>query len=64
MKVLLLPKDPNDEKNIILEIVPARAETKPHCSLQKSSAVYTRYTELQHWKVEVLSSSGIICQEA
>lgn len=31
LKVLLLPKDPNDDKNVIVEIRAAPAETKPHC---------------------------------
>ena len=33
IKILLLPKDPNDDKNIIMEIVEQQAETKQHYSL-------------------------------
>jgi peptide chain release factor 1 len=38
LKVLLLPKDPNDEKNIILEIRAGPEETKPRSSPRRSSA--------------------------
>jgi peptide chain release factor 1 len=57
IKVLLLPQDPNDEKNIILEIRPARAGTKPGFSPTTSSRMYLRYAELKGWKTEIMSLS-------
>ena len=38
LKILLLPKDPNDEKNVIVEIRAARAETRQHYSLPNYTA--------------------------
>ena len=37
LKILLLPKDPNDEKNVIVEIVPVQAEMRPHFLRQRST---------------------------
>ena len=37
LKILLLPKDPNDEKNVIVESVPVRAETRRHFLQLKST---------------------------
>src|ERR1700729_2187594 len=57
LKVLLLPKDPNDEKNIILE---SRAGTGGDEATLFAAEIFrmsTRFAEMQRWKVEILSSS-------
>jgi peptide chain release factor 1 len=57
LKVLLLPKDPNDEKNIILEIRAGTGGDEASLFAAELFRLYTRYAESQRWKVEVLSSS-------
>jgi peptide chain release factor 1 len=57
LKVLLLPKDPNDEKNIILEIRAGTGGDEATLFAAEIFRMYTRYAESQRWKVEVLSSS-------
>src|ERR1700726_324495 len=57
LKVLLLPKDPNDEKNIILEIRAGTGGDEATLFAAEIFRMYTRFAEMQRWKVEVLSSS-------
>ena len=57
LKVLLLPTDPNDEKNIILEIRAGTGGDEATLFVAEIFRMYTRYAETQRWKVEVLSSS-------
>ena len=57
LKVLLLPKDPNDEKNIILEIRAGTGGDEATLFAAEIFRMYTRYAEMQRWKVEVLSTS-------
>jgi peptide chain release factor 1 len=57
LKVLLLPKDPNDEKNIILEIRAGTGGDEATLFVAEMFRMYSRYAETQGWKVEVLSSS-------
>ena len=57
LKVLLLPKDPNDHKNIILEIRAGTGGDEASLFAAELFRMYTRYAEIQRWKVEVLSSS-------
>jgi peptide chain release factor 1 len=57
LKVLLLPKDPNDEKNIILEIRAGTGGDESSLFAAELFRMYTRYAETQNWKVEVLSTS-------
>src|SRR6201984_3395396 len=57
LKVLLLPKDPNDEKNIILEIRAGTGGDEATLFAAEIFRMYTRYAETQRWKVEVTSSS-------
>src|ERR1700722_3427171 len=57
LKVLLLPKDPNDEKNVILEIRAGTGGDEATLFAAEIFRMYTRYAETQRWKVEVLSSS-------
>src|SRR2546428_7986163 len=57
LKVLLLPKDPNDEKNVILEIRAGTGGDEAPLFAAEIFRMYTRYAETQRWKVEVLSTS-------
>src|SRR5213595_3190715 len=57
IKLLLLPKDPNDEKNIILEIRAGTGGDEATLFAAEVFRMYTRYAESQRWKVEVLSTS-------
>jgi peptide chain release factor 1 len=57
LRVLLLPKDPNDEKDIILEIRAGTVGDEATLFAAEMFRMYTRYAETQNWKVEVLSSS-------
>ncbi|GAC1663252.1 MAG: peptide chain release factor 1 [Acidobacteriaceae bacterium] len=57
LKLLLLPKDPNDEKNIILEIRAGTGGDEASLFAAEMFRMYTRYAEQNRWKVEVLSSS-------
>src|SRR5438128_4267998 len=57
LKVLLLPKDPNDEKNVILEIRAGTGGDEATLFAAEMFRMYDRYAESQHWKVEVLSTS-------
>ncbi|MDQ4076200.1 MAG: peptide chain release factor 1 [Chloroflexota bacterium] len=61
MRVLLLPKDPNDEKNIIVEVRAGAGGDEAGLFAAELYRMYTRYAENQGWKIEVLSSneSGI-----
>src|ERR1700752_353716 len=57
LKALLLPKDPNDEKNVILEIRAGTGGDEATLFAAEIFRMYTRYAESQRWKVEVLSTS-------
>src|SRR6267154_3297958 len=57
LKVLLLPKDPNDEKNVILEIRSGTGGDEATLFVAEVFRMYNRYAETQKWKVEVLSTS-------
>jgi peptide chain release factor 1 len=57
LKVLLLPKDPNDEKNVILEIRAGTGGDEATLFVAEVFRMYNRYAETQKWKVEVLSTS-------
>ena len=57
LKVLLLPKDPNDEKNVILEIRAGTGGDEATLFAAEMFRMYDRYAESQRWKVEVLSTS-------
>src|ERR1700730_3302323 len=57
LKVLLLPRDPNDEKDIILEIRAGTGGDEATLFAAEMFRMYTRYAETQGWKVEVLSTS-------
>jgi len=55
LKKLLVPKDPNDDKNIILEIRAGTGGDEAALFAADLFRMYSRYFEGQHWKVEVLS---------
>ncbi|HKE08933.1 MAG TPA: peptide chain release factor 1 [Candidatus Acidoferrum sp.] len=57
LKLLLLPKDPNDEKNIILEIRAGTGGDEAGIFAGDLFRMYSRYAESQSWKVEVMESS-------
>src|SRR5271163_2975499 len=57
LKVLLLPKDPNDEKNVVLEIRAGTGGDEATLFVAEVFRMYNRYAESQKWKVEVLSTS-------
>src|ERR1700675_3283927 len=57
MKVLLLPKDPNDEKNVVLELRAGTGGDEASLFAAEIFRMYTRLAEQHRWKVEVLSSS-------
>jgi peptide chain release factor 1 len=57
LKVLLLPKDPNDEKDSILEIRAGTGGDEATLFADEMFRMYSRYAETQGWKVEVLSTS-------
>lgn len=57
MKVLLLPKDPNDDKNVIMEIRGAAGGDEAALFAGDLYRMYTRYAEHQGWKIEVMEAS-------
>ena len=54
-KILLLPKDPNDDKNIILEIRAGAGGDEAALFAAELYRMYVNYSESQHWKVELIS---------
>jgi peptide chain release factor 1 len=56
--VLLLPKDPNDEKNVILEIRAGTGGDEAGLFAADLFRMYARFAEMSGWRVEVLSSSA------
>ncbi len=57
LKLLLLPKDPNDDKNIVLEIRAGTGGDEATLFAAEIFRMYSRYAEQQHWRVEVTSVS-------
>jgi peptide chain release factor 1 len=57
LKLLLLPKDPNDDKNIILEIRGGTGGDEAALFAGDLFRMYSRYAESQGWKVEIMESS-------
>jgi peptide chain release factor 1 len=57
LKQLLLPKDPNDERNTVLEIRAGTGGDEAGLFAANLFRMYTRYAERHGWRVEVLSSS-------
>jgi peptide chain release factor 1 len=59
LKILLLPKDPNDERNVIVEIRAGVGGDEAALFAADMFRVYTRYAERQNWKVETMSVEDI-----
>ncbi|HLI86001.1 MAG TPA: peptide chain release factor 1 [Bryobacteraceae bacterium] len=57
LKILLLPRDPNDEKNVVLEIRAGTGGDEATLFAAEIFRMYSRYAETQGWKIEVTSSS-------
>jgi peptide chain release factor 1 len=57
IRVLLLPKDPNDDKNVFLEIRAGTGGDEAGLFVGDLFRMYARYAEAQGWRVEVVSSS-------
>jgi peptide chain release factor 1 len=57
LKVLLLPKDPNEEKNVVLEIRAGTGGDEATLFAAELFRMYNRFAETKRWKVEVLSTS-------
>ncbi|KXB58011.1 peptide chain release factor 1 [Gemelliphila asaccharolytica] len=59
LKILLLPKDPNDEKNVVVEIRGAAGGDEAALFASDLLRMYTKYAESQGWKIEILEYSEI-----
>jgi peptide chain release factor 1 len=57
LKILLLPRDPNDDKNIMLEIRAGTGGDEASIWAGDLVRMYSRYAETQNWKVKLLSES-------
>ncbi|NLI81582.1 MAG: peptide chain release factor 1 [Deltaproteobacteria bacterium] len=56
LKVMMLPRDPNDEKNVILEIRAGTGGDEAALFVSDLFRMYSRYAELRRWKVEILDA--------
>src|SRR5436190_20239957 len=57
LKILLIPKDPNDEKNVILEIRAGTGGDEAALFAADVFRMYSRFAEKQGWRLEVMSTS-------
>jgi len=57
MKVLLVPKDPNDERNVVLEIRAGTGGDEAALFASELFRMYSKFTERQGWKIEVMSTN-------
>lgn len=57
LRILMLPKDPNDEKNVVLEIHAGTGGDEATLFAAEVFRMYTRFAETRRWKVEVTSAS-------
>ncbi len=58
MKILLIPKDPNDDKNVIMEIRGAAGGDEAALFAGNLYRMYSRYAEMQGWKTEVIEANA------
>ncbi|MFA5537225.1 MAG: peptide chain release factor 1 [Bacillota bacterium] len=58
LKLLLIPKDPNDEKNVIMEIRAGTGGEEAALFAGDLFRMYSRYVEKKHWALEVLSENA------
>ena len=57
LKILLIPKDPNDEKNVILEIRAGTGGDEAALFAADLFRMYSRFAEKQGWRIDVMSTS-------
>ncbi len=57
LKILLLPKDPNDDKNVIMEIRGGTGGEEAALFAADLMRMYTMYAETQRWKIDILNSN-------
>ncbi len=57
LKILLLPKDPNDEKNVIMEIRGGAGGEEAALFSSVLFRMYNMYSQAKHWKVEILNAN-------
>jgi peptide chain release factor 1 len=57
LKILLIPKDPNDEKNVVLEIRAGTGGDEAALFAGELFRMYSKFAERQGWRLEVMSSS-------
>src|SRR4029079_15885220 len=57
LKILLIPSDPNDEKNVILEIRAGTGGDEATLLAAEMLRMYGRYAEKQRWRFEILEAS-------
>lgn len=57
LKLLLLPKDPNDDKNVIVEIRAGAGGSEAALFAGDLFRMFSRYSERNHWKTEILNSN-------
>jgi len=57
LKILLLPKDPNDEKNVIVEIRGGTGGDEAALFAADLMRMYSMYAETQRWKIDILNSN-------
>ncbi|MBO5561982.1 MAG: peptide chain release factor 1 [Firmicutes bacterium] len=57
LKILLLPKDPNDDKNVIVEIRGGAGGDEANIFAGDLFRMYSRYADSKRWKVEVMSAN-------
>ena len=55
LELLLIPKDPNDEKNVIIEIRGAAGGDEANIFAGDLFDMYSRYVEIQNWKIEIIN---------
>ncbi|MBQ9357991.1 MAG: PCRF domain-containing protein, partial [Abditibacteriota bacterium] len=59
LKLMLVPKDPNDDKNVIVEIRAGTGGDEAAIFAGDLLRMYTRYSERRHWKAELVSAEEI-----
>src|SRR6188768_3756307 len=57
IKILLIPKDPNDQKNVVLEIRAGTGGEEAALFAYELFRMYSRFAEKQGWRVEIMSTS-------
>ena len=57
LKILLLPKDPNDDKNVVLEIRAGTGGDEATLFAAEIFRMYSRFAETQNWKIEITNTS-------